>query len=208
MRNKMAENYIKPEDVSPQNARKVLSFLNAAKSAEEVVDAIGNPGERDVDIQVAQLILDWRRELGRFTTLQQLMDVSQIGLKRFTEIVIVLSGEQSTTSSDEDGDVSQIVAIEKYKYLLMSSVGDEAPRLYLYDAGGKIIAHVHFKSGSGPLPKATQNPGGSYTLHYRRSALPELIDMLRNEKPIYLQWWPPDTCWIGTSREPIRECDG
>ncbi|MFC1962718.1 hypothetical protein ACFLWB_01800 [Chloroflexota bacterium] len=198
----MAENYIKPEDVSPQNARKVLSFLNAAKSAKEVADAIGIPGERDVDITVAQLILDWRKELGRFATLQQIMDVSHINLKRFTQIVIALSGEQP-----EDSDKTQIVAIKKYKYLLMSSVGDGEPRLYLYDASDKIVAHVYFKNGSGPLPKATQNPGGLYTLHYRRSALLELIDMLRNEKPIYLQWWPPDTCWIGTSREPIGKND-
>ncbi len=36
----MAEAYVKPEDAGPQDAQRVLDFLNAAKSAEELADAV------------------------------------------------------------------------------------------------------------------------------------------------------------------------
>ena len=86
----MAENYIKPEDVSPEDAQKVLHFLNSAKSAEEIGQAVEIPGERDVGIRVGQHILDRRKELGKFTDIQQVADVPQVGPERFTEIVITL----------------------------------------------------------------------------------------------------------------------
>ena len=32
-----------------------------------------------------------------------------------------------------------------------------------------------------------------------------VIDMLRNEKPVYVHWREPNTAYISTSREPIGE---
>ena len=46
----MAEEHIRPEDVSPEDARKVLDFLNAAKTAEEIAEAVELPDERDVGV--------------------------------------------------------------------------------------------------------------------------------------------------------------
>lgn len=92
----MTENYIKPEDVSPEDAQKVLDFLNSAESAEEIASAVEIPDERDVGIIVAQHILDRRKELGEFTNLQQVADVRQVGPERFTEIVMTLRGRQAT----------------------------------------------------------------------------------------------------------------
>ena len=86
----MAENYIKPEDVSIENIQRVLDFLNSAQSAEEIADTVEIPGERDVGIRVGQHILDRRKELGKFTDIQQVADVPQVGPERFTEIVITL----------------------------------------------------------------------------------------------------------------------
>jgi len=86
----MTEKYIKPEDVSPREAQKVLDFLNAAKTAEEIADAVEIPGERDVGVGVGQHILDRRKDLGNFTSLQQVYDVPQVGPERFTEIVTTL----------------------------------------------------------------------------------------------------------------------
>jgi hypothetical protein len=82
--------YLKPEDVQPAEAQKVLAFLNAAKKAEEIAGAIKIPGERDVGIKVAQNILNKRVELGRFEDLKQVDDVPQVGPERFTEIVDML----------------------------------------------------------------------------------------------------------------------
>lgn len=83
---------IKPEDVQMKKAKKILSFLNAAKTANEIADAIEFPGERDVGIKVARNILDRRQELGGFKNIKQVADVPQVGPERFTEIVDALGG--------------------------------------------------------------------------------------------------------------------
>ncbi len=82
--------YIKPEDVPRDKERKVLDFLNAAKTSEEIAATIEFPGERDVGIKIAQRILKERDILGGFTSLKQIDDIKQIGPERFAEIVSAL----------------------------------------------------------------------------------------------------------------------
>lgn len=86
--------YIKPEDVPRDKERKVLDFLNAAKTSEEIAATIEFPGERDVGIKIAQRILKERDILGGFTSLKQIDDIKQIGPERFAEIVKALGSEK------------------------------------------------------------------------------------------------------------------
>ena len=87
----MAESeYISPKDVPEEEAKRILGFLNSAKTAEEIAEAIEIPGERDVGLKTAQNILTAREKLGKFTELQQLADVQQVGPERFTEIVTTI----------------------------------------------------------------------------------------------------------------------
>lgn len=95
----MAETHMKPEDVRPSEAQRVLAFLNAAKTAEEIAEAIEILGERDVGLRVAQLILERRQELGGFRDLKQVADVPQIGPERFTEVVTTLATKKVTELS-------------------------------------------------------------------------------------------------------------
>ncbi len=81
---------IRPEDVPDLDAAKILEFLNAAETAEEIAEAVEIPDERDVGIGVAQNILDRRQKLGNFDDLAQVADVPQVGPERFTEIVTSL----------------------------------------------------------------------------------------------------------------------
>jgi hypothetical protein len=87
----------------------------------------------------------------------------------------------------------QSIKIKKYLYYLFSSREDATPVLFLYDANNAHVACVYFRGGSRPPPEAKQHADGRYALYYRRSVLPKIIDMLRNEKPIYLHWVPEDT---------------
>jgi len=82
--------YIKAEDVPEEQAKRILDFLNSAKTVEEVADAVEFPGERDVGVKTAQQILAARDKLGRFTDLKQVESVRQVGPERFTEIVKAL----------------------------------------------------------------------------------------------------------------------
>ncbi len=88
----MTQPFIRPEEVSPSDARRVLDFLNAATTPEEIASAIEFPGELDIGLRLARRILDRRRQLGSFTSLQQVADVPLIGPERFTEIVRALTG--------------------------------------------------------------------------------------------------------------------
>ena len=87
---KSKKEYIKPEDVPEEKAKRVLDFLNQAKNPEEIAKAIEFPGERDVDIGVAKRIFEARKKIGKFKNLKQVDDVKQVGPERFTEIVRAL----------------------------------------------------------------------------------------------------------------------
>lgn len=103
--------------------------------------------------------------------------------------------------------MAQTIEIKKYCYYLFSSREDATPIIKLYDVNNKNFANVWFEGGSQPLPDAKQLDNGKYILYYRRSALSDMVDMLRNEKPVYLIWQPKGTqnTRISTSSEPVGE---
>jgi serine/threonine-protein kinase len=82
--------YIKPEDVPEEEAKRVLDFLNSAKTAKEIADAVKFSEERDVGVKIAQHILNARAKLGGFTHLKQVDSIPQVGHKRFSDIVNAL----------------------------------------------------------------------------------------------------------------------
>jgi hypothetical protein len=85
------EIYLEPRDVAAPDAQKVLDFLNAARTADEIASTIEFLGELDIGPRVAARLLARREELGKFTTLQQVADVPQVGPERFTEIVVAIA---------------------------------------------------------------------------------------------------------------------
>ena len=199
----MTENYIKPEDVSPQDAQKVLNFLNSAQSAAEIDKTVEIRDERDVGLRVGQRILDRRKVLGQFSTLQQIADIPYVGPERFTEIVTTLR------ESQEGGDVTmyKMIEIKEYFYKLCPSKDRAFPEIWLFDTNDEVIAYVHFLTSS-PLPESLQLPTGQYRFYYNRDSLIEVIDMLRNEKPVYLYWNGPYDASLRTNREPVGEEEG
>ena len=60
---------IDPKTVSEGTSKKVLSFLNAARSAEEIATAIEIEGERDIGIKIFESLLDRRARHGGFLSL-------------------------------------------------------------------------------------------------------------------------------------------
>lgn len=98
----MIKIYLKPEDVKPADARKVLAFLNAAQTPEEIAAAVEIAEELDVGVRIARRILERRRALGGFTELRQVADVPLVGPERFTEIVTTLSGARPPARPVED----------------------------------------------------------------------------------------------------------
>jgi hypothetical protein len=86
----MAAPRIAPEDVSAEGALKILAFLNAAQSAQEIADGIELADEPDVGRRLAEHLLEARGRLGSFASLAQVAAVPKIGAVRFTRIVRAL----------------------------------------------------------------------------------------------------------------------
>jgi len=78
--------------------------------------------------------------------------------------------------------------------------------LYLYDEHKTLLAMLvfHDKGGQGELPR--QAAAGYVTAQLPRGQLGDLIDMLRNEKPVYFSWTPEtQSVRITSDEEPVGE---
>ena len=112
--------YLTPQDIAAEQAAEVLAFLNSVQTAEEIAERIEIANELDVGVRVGQRILDYRSQLPQgFTTLEQLMDVNQVGPERFTEIVAVILGLDLNISVDQlqIGSLSTLVQQEVARQL-------------------------------------------------------------------------------------------
>ena len=83
--------YMRPQDVEPALASKVLSFLNTASTVQEILDVVISAGERSIGSLVARNILNERARLGSFRDLSQLSFIPRLGSNRFTRIVNALA---------------------------------------------------------------------------------------------------------------------
>jgi hypothetical protein len=108
------------------------------------------------------------------------------------------------------------IPISKYGAVVSSYGQSYTAFINLYRADGSIAGQLRFyPPESTPPPNTANNPNfpsaGYASLSYPSSALPSVIDILRNEKPIYLSWYDvtPPYGTIGTSAgEPVGEGEG
>jgi hypothetical protein len=82
----------------------------------------------------------------------------------------------------------------------------------LFDAGGNVIALLRFYSAdSSPAPNEFRSDLGHPLVSYPLIALAPMVDLLRNEKPLYFIWhdYMPERCIgvVETSREPAGESE-
>ncbi len=91
-------------------------------------------------------------------------------------------------------------------YEVMYSANTFPPRIWLKHAG-KSIGQLIFHPDGSALP-ADNAPGGQANLHYHLENFENVIDLLRNEKPMYLLYsgsGPGFENGIKTTAEPIGE---
>lgn len=156
MTQQVQKDYLQPEDVKPAAVKKVLSFLNTAKAAEEIAGAIEIPGERDVGIKVAQNIIARRTQLGGFKDLRQVAAVSQIGPERFTQIINALAATKEMKASYIiEG---QVKGTEKIDF-------------------GKAKLAVHAFIGGVEVAKANIDAQGKYKLAFEHKEQPSATEL-------------------------------
>jgi hypothetical protein len=72
------------------------------------------------------------------------------------------------------------------EYEVMYSSNKFPPRIWL-KAAGKYIGQLVFKANDATLP-ADASAGGQCNIYYHLYDFQNCIDILRNEKPMYLLW--------------------
>ena len=87
-----------------------------------------------------------------------------------------------------------------------------AATIALFDVNGRAIAFLRFYLPENPqAPNEFRTDLGYPMVSYPFAQLESVVDLLRNEKPLYFTWYDymPTRCFgaIGTSREPIGEAE-
>jgi hypothetical protein len=75
----------------------------------------------------------------------------------------------------------------------------------LQDAANKSVAYVHFVPAGNPIPADTNNPPW-IRMYMPESALPAVIDMLREEGPVSV-YYAVGSGFLHTGEEPIGEAE-
>jgi hypothetical protein len=96
--------------------------------------------------------------------------------------------------------------VTNYKYEFRRA-GAENVALVDLEADGQLVCRVALIEGDEPLPPPQENVAGWVAVALRSSQLHDLVDMLRNEKPVYFTWTgdPGGVARITTQEEPIGE---
>ena len=102
--------------------------------------------------------------------------------------------------------MAEPIEIKQYQYYAFSSrdSSDASSVILLYGDAG-YLGGAFFSTSAEPLQPAEQYPSGVYGLYYHHRDLPVIVDMLRNEKPVYLIYNGAHNTRISTTAEPVGE---
>ena len=105
--------------------------------------------------------------------------------------------------------MAKIHEIESYRYCVFSSRTDGTKAVVSVATKDAHVAHLQFRAGPQTLPLAKATGEDRYVLYFLDTDLPAIIDMLRNERPIYLVFDSevPNNARVSTSAEPVGEGD-
>lgn len=97
--------------------------------------------------------------------------------------------------------------IKEYKYYTYSSRdASKANTVILLYGDTRYLGAAFFSNDDAtPLEPAVKYSSGIIGLRYRYADLPVIIDMLRNEKPLYLIYDGEKNSRISTTPEPVGE---
>jgi len=103
--------------------------------------------------------------------------------------------------------LAETYEIKRYTYYLFSSRNDSIGigTIMLYGATGYLGAASFSNDACKPLNPAVKYPSGVIGLYYRMSDMPIILDMLRNENPVYLIYDGALNTRIATTDEPVGE---
>lgn len=105
-------------------------------------------------------------------------------------------------------DGYEVKEVKKYSYMVFSSryEENEVVSAIMLSSDDVFYGYVHFFADGTELPQAEKKYGLFY-LYYHQKDFPAIIDMLRNEKPVFLIYIEDDykNCRLTTLLEPVGE---
>jgi len=103
--------------------------------------------------------------------------------------------------------MAETFEIKRYTYYLFSSRNlSSSTGVILFYGDTKYLGGAFFSNDpSKPLDPAVKYPSGVYGLFYGMSDMPIILDMLRNEKPVYLIYDGGLNSRISTIEEAVGE---
>jgi hypothetical protein len=97
--------------------------------------------------------------------------------------------------------------IKKYRAAIFPQEGTPA-KISLWNGTGQQFAVLFLRPDGESLPDAYEDVDQGYVrAYFHRSAYLELIDLLRNEEPVYFHFWTGagNNTHLATGQEPVGE---
>jgi len=95
--------------------------------------------------------------------------------------------------------------ITGYQYDFRNTAGENVAILLLLN-DDDLISMVAFIDSEEELPPPREGLNGVVFITFRYKWLSDIIDMLRNEEPVYFSWnRETENAWITTEEEPVGE---
>ena len=102
----------------------------------------------------------------------------------------------------------EVKEIKSYSYLAYASRSstNDIKAMIMVNAEVEFLGYINFMTNGRPLPKSVKQ-NGLYFFYYHFSDLPVVVDMLRNENPIFLIYVEDNSnnCRISTTLEAVGE---
>jgi len=83
---------------------------------------------------------------------------------------------------------------------------DSRAQISLFSSGSAVLGYVRFHDDGMPFPADSQSPTGQIIMHLPSAMFENVIDVLRNEKPINY-YFVSGHAFLGTSTEPVGEAE-
>ena len=99
-----------------------------------------------------------------------------------------------------------MASIDKYQVRVFGSptgVDDSRAQILVF-SGKKTVGHMFFHDPGMPFPADTNGPDGLIKMHLPSAMFEGVIDLLRNEKPIDLNFYL-NRALFDTTAEPVGE---
>ncbi len=96
--------------------------------------------------------------------------------------------------------------VKKYHILVYGSpAGYQTNRaqIALYDSNGKVAAYIRFND-PGMFFESDSKSGNIIKMHLPSAMFENVLDILRNEKPVYI-YFAQGRGFLSTSKEPVGE---